>query len=867
MRPAWLCVVLFVAQLSLGVARPAQRGSEIKPTEPAAPPSNRSATPLDKVSPRLTTRSKKDAARVHTRAYNCTAEGSSTVPIDLTKPGKCLDPTRDFETPLLVQAAIVRETRALSWKVWHCSFTVTRTVTACGFDSLTYGSQTTQFKDTIFLEEDECKEAVTKRQLNFEGHTVRLGENSALPTRARFFTKGYVYPDGRCDTWSHYQSHKTFITVDSYEQVEIHLLARLILGQWEVSQGQIDVDEQLTGPFGAGQLLDEEKGAYYWQTARERRPELLCKERVERIFRGQSKLYRRTSHDRRGATTYQGVTDGSLLLIEPPNKDQAMAVVLGEPIRLCDGDEQCYRADNLPGFSVCIAPTMQGAEIAGQYHHFLDKQEVTTSNGTAISHRIRNLVDAKEWERAVTWSHADFLHLSNNLRIHSTIEGLMTDICRVERLTLFNKLQGVSSGGNPHAFANILGEGHQVTVVGPLVAYVTKCMPVDVTLEDHNNCTVEVPVRATGEPDSPLRFMEPLTKILLDYPTEVVCSSLLPVRWLIEGRWYCSQPDLVPCAEPKKLQPSTGAYHTRLDFVEDTRKANLARPSQLAERDRLISRANHREAVLARVVSNSLNTAGNGAVGSVFSQQDLDALTVRSRNAVLGWLNPWFLVETVGLWWWRIFSFLSFLTVIMAIGAALARCGYQFAAYGWDGGRTLGKAFLALWGIVYIPKHMIKYVLGRTQEELKAVGAVLRRAYQAEEDDSDESGSSTAPQPKTPEDDPEGPAGGPAPPRYKARTSPRYRVPQLPVPTYPGLPAWPAWPTWKKPSPTPTEKAEPTGGATSKTRKAATSQRSSAKQARYSDERPVEFSRESNLLSDVPMPGLTATAPTHTDAP
>ena len=406
------------------------------------------------------------------------------------------------------------------------------------------------------------------------------------------------------------------------------------------------------------------------------------------------------------------------MVIRPRDERQAVAAILGHSVRRCK-ETHCFAAVNLPGFSVCMVNYEAPADDGPWYTW-------EKANGTRGDLILRHAVDEAEWRRAIQWSHTDFLHLSNNLRLHRTISELVSELRRLERLTLYNKLQSVSGGPNPHALQNVLGPGHQVAVAGPLVAYVTRCVPVNVTLAEYPNCTVEVPVSAPTKEGTGLRFMDPLTKVLLDYPTEVVCSSIMPVRWYLDDQWYCSQPDPVPCAAPQQLHPRpSGIRHAELDFVTDVVNAHLVNPEQLAQRDRVMARASYREAVLSHLVANSMDGAVGNRLGSAFSMEETARIAQNTRNQVLAYLNPWFLVDEVGQWWWRIFSIISFISVMLSLGGMIARAIYQFAVYGWDGGRTVGRALLSCFGIFYIPKNMLRYVLGQTKEDIDRMGRGL----------------------------------------------------------------------------------------------------------------------------------------------
>ena len=205
--------------------------------------------------------------------------------------------------------------------------------------------------------------------------------------------------------------------------------------------------------------------------------------------------------------------------------------------------------------------------------------------------------------------------------IHETMEELVRTQCALERKILFNKIQSVSGSNNQHALFDIFGEGYTYVKVGSSVAYVTQCQPAIVELADSDNCTLEVPVRRRGRQESQAtEWMDPLTKVLYHFPTEVACSSLMPVRWNLEGTWYCSQPELVACAPPEKLRPSTGAYTATLDLFDKTAKTPLMQPAQIAQRDLLYNQLGHREAVLVRVIQNAVNNGrGRGRLGTLIS--------------------------------------------------------------------------------------------------------------------------------------------------------------------------------------------------------------------------------------------------------
>ncbi len=53
-----------------------------------------------------------------------------------------------------------------------------------------------------------------------------------------------------------------------------------------------------------------------------------------------------------------------------------------------------------------------------------------------------------------------------------------------------------------------------------------------------------------------MRFADPITRVLSKYATIVPCDSLAPVRWFMDGVWFCAHPEVEICTvKPKQLMP------------------------------------------------------------------------------------------------------------------------------------------------------------------------------------------------------------------------------------------------------------------------------------------------------------------------
>ncbi len=138
-------------------------------------------------------------------------------------------------------------------------------------------------------------------------------------------------------------------------------------------------------------------------------------------------------------------------------------------------------------------------------------------------------------------------------------------VCEIEQKTLENALTTLAGGQNRYALHSLLGPGHRVTRLGA-AAYVYKSKPVNAARAEHRNCTQEIPVRL-GNTNRTIRFADPITRVLSEYAMMVPCDSLAPVRWFVDGVWFCAHPEVEICAVlPKQLTP--GPYQIeREDFT------------------------------------------------------------------------------------------------------------------------------------------------------------------------------------------------------------------------------------------------------------------------------------------------------------
>jgi len=186
-----------------------------------------------------------------------------------------------------------------------------------------------------------------------------------------------------------------------------------------------------------------------------------------------------------------------------------------------------------------------------------------------------------------------------------------------------------------------------------------KCEEKDATRRDHPNCTLEIPITVDGQ----AYFADPFTWILKDFPTEVPCSSVMPVRWKIQGAWYCASPAVQPCVAPKQFG-STISQSKQGDFTLGLGRG-IFTEAQLAQHRAFWKAATSRKAVISKATNLATqHSSSSGGLGMLLSQTekgilgDLGMLLSQAEKGILAldvgsFLFP--LLPVLGRFW-TIFS-------------------------------------------------------------------------------------------------------------------------------------------------------------------------------------------------------------------
>ena len=110
-------------------------------------------------------------------------------------------------------------------------------------------------------------------------------------------------------------------------------------------------------------------------------------------------------------------------------------------------------------------------------------------------------------------------------------------------------------------------------------------------------------------------FVDPTSFVIKAAAVPVRCNDVAPPRWRLNGRWYCTFPEIRDCAEPGRIPMKPIA-------IDDIKIMNLGlgrsihSPAQLEEFARFQESQGTRHAFLAESAERAYNSWAGGQWGS-----------------------------------------------------------------------------------------------------------------------------------------------------------------------------------------------------------------------------------------------------------
>lgn len=591
------------------------------------------------------------------QAFDCEHPEAVFNAIDLTEPEHCPDPEHDYHEPQDVQVQVLQMDTNVPVVAHRCRITITKTVTRCGMDSIVYGGlQYPVWEENVPLLPAECRDAVRERRVKIEGREYPV--IPGVPTSHKFTSQGSLEKNGHCEV-------NTFISGGvefrrAHEETTIRIQVDRIRGGVDLSTGWVIFVNGLRAKYSDGGLKDAAEGMMVWESVP---PD--CKETVSELYHGLAQI-----HERRWMGSTRLYPEGSIVVVAHNETRQYGGLVVRKMVSVCDVN--CYNTQ-IEGIAMCLFPV-----------------------NTAILPR-HTFKAAFDNLRGDIQSQLGYLHLTSQLHLRSQFREIQKDICELDRRTLFNKLQSIAAVSNPYALLDVYGPGYSVYVAG-VVAYVTKCVPIEVVKNDYPNCTMEIPVNV-HDAKGPLKFADPLTFVLKDYPSVIPCSTIMPVRWKLNGEWVTATPRTVPGKAPLKLNVTMGIHRLNFDITKGL-DGGIYSPEQLKLHKDFQRAQTSREAVMAKVSVNMVNGGINGHLGIPLSYEDLD----RVSHYVGVYMSPLF--GLMGRFWSNLTAIMLLLVVVRGTIGCMIRAFIIYRQRG-CGLWMLAAMWHTIFTIIYAPVRIV----------------------------------------------------------------------------------------------------------------------------------------------------------------
>jgi hypothetical protein len=586
------------------------------------------------------------------QAFDCNGNGTHYVALDLVEPASCPDPEKDYEEGVPIKIQLLQTDTSLPIQAYQCDIVVSKQVTHCGFDSITYGVHWPAWEKSVETTVEDCRRLIKSKRLNYEGRTIdiELGRQE----KHHFYSHGGLDRHGYCQRDDFVSEGMVF--KQAYQLVILKVMVRNVRGVLDVSRGTVRFEGGLTAVYRDQVLRDAFVGTIVWDMIDHN-----CTETVSEIYYGPAVLREKRAEP-------PSLME-AIVMVEDNTTNRYAGLILKEAVRICELN--CF-GTQVTGLVVCLQRDLKGLLPKFSFRPAFNPQRIDTQ------------------------TQLGYLHLNSHLHLHQKFEEVQADICQLDRRSMYQKLQAIAGADNRYALLDLFGPGHIILTSGA-TAYVTRCIPLEVTRSDYANCTEEIPVLAGGK----LMFVDPLSWVLKDIPTVIPCSDVMPVRWKIHGEWYCATPKARSCPAPQKLNVTLGLHRDPFNFLSGL-GGGIYTEEQLTQHQQYVLTTTSRTAVVAKVTYAATSYGYNqGHLGLTIAPDDVKLLSVE----IAGFIMPFF--YWMGDAWTFLMGFaLVFVLCKTVLGVAIRLfvlyrrkgCGFWLLAALWD----------TLFILINIPVQIIK---------------------------------------------------------------------------------------------------------------------------------------------------------------
>ena len=460
----------------------------------------------------------------------------------------------------------------------------------------------------------------------------------------------------------------------AYEQTLVEVTVGPIHGDLDEDRGTVTF-HGVTELESKGSFADSVEGRVVWQHATKKKD---CWDTTSQVYLGDGEYHAQRDNPEEEV--------GSMVVIRRQDTGQYAGFQLRGTRDICG--RPCF-GTQVAGFAVCMPE--------GQ-----DDQR---------DHEFRPDVGGKLEDPQLA-TQMGFLHIDTNLRMYGRLSALLDSVCQVEMAGWRGKLHAMAGSDQPYALLDRYGRGYTMQVAGA-AAYVIKCAATTATRAEYSNCTQEVPVMVDGK----VRFADPLTWILQDFPTVVPCSPVMPVRWNILGKWYCATPEIRACIAPTRFSSNLNQT-AEGDFARGLGRG-IFTESQMAQHLEFWRSTTSRKAVVAKA-SNAASAGGHGGhLGLVVTDFELGKMT----DQVVTFLFPLF--PYLGYAWATVSGVYLFLSFVKGVIECLVRMVvvYMDEGCGWW---ILVGLINSIWQAFHMPHRLVTSAVDRLKGQFDPLAVAGR---------------------------------------------------------------------------------------------------------------------------------------------
>ena len=435
-------------------------------------------------------------------AFDCSHPATTATELDATDTGECIADQADYKDPTTEHVTILKRIQTSSHTAYRCQVRATRTITRCGYDSLTYTSTNVELYRMVDLDPAACQTAATSGILVVENTAISV--RTGVTTHHRFLQYGDTDAKGNCKVQSFI--YRGTLYEKSYMETTFHITVEEVTGALSDNRSSILLDGTISCPYTDGHCHDDIRGSYDWTVTTSS-----CSDQFLTVFKGPVQI----SYPTNPNLTHTIVT------VTNEESAQTIGLIVKTETQVC----------GILGYKTQISDVLI---VMGKNGHPEDGIDANTVLDDLHTDHLKGLVG--------------FLYVTIGETIKASVAQLGAALCALERKHLMATIAQFKTLG-PTAFPRALGLVGHLAIDGGAVVYLLKCKSVTATYRPYPHPTLEIPVFVDGDPV----FYDTVSQMILPNGTSVAPTSTYPIKWRVQNLWFYQGQNLMEAPPPQKF--------------------------------------------------------------------------------------------------------------------------------------------------------------------------------------------------------------------------------------------------------------------------------------------------------------------------